>query len=182
MGNSVNLSAISYFAVGLKLTPEAFFIFFCLILLSAWTAASLGLFVSAISGHNMNRGITVMTIVTLLVYLNGGYYIMHYPAWFQWVNYLSYVKFSMDAMLINEFTGTVWQVESVCGLLSKLNQMNVTEVSGEVILKNYPLLINHVGLNAIVIFGYGVLFRLLGLVGLQYYMRVPQKKKEKFML
>jgi hypothetical protein len=172
------LVTISYFAVGLNLTPEAFFIFFCLILLSAWTGASMGLFVSAISGHNMNRGITVMTIVTLLVYLNGGYYITHYPDWIEWMKYLSYIKFSMDAMLINEFSGTIWQVESVCGLLGNLNEVNVTEVSGEVILENYPLLFNNVGVNAVVIFGYGVLFRLLGFVGLQYYMRVPQKKKK----
>jgi ABC-type multidrug transport system ATPase subunit len=175
----VLLVVISYFAVGLHLTPEAFFIFLFIILLSAWTAASMGLFISAVTGHNMNRGIVVMTIATIMIYINGGYYITHYPYWVQWINYLSYIKFSMDALLINEFHGTIWKVESVYGLPGNLNQINATEVSGDLILQNYPLLFDNIGLNVLVIFGYGVLFRILGLVGLQYYMRLPQKKQKK---
>jgi ABC-type multidrug transport system permease subunit len=175
------LIVLTYFTVGLKLTPGAFFIFLALNLISAWTAASMGLLISAFAGNNLNRGITIMTIATLLLFLNGGFFVSHYPSWIVWINYLSFIKFIIDAHVINEFSGTIWKVESVCGLPGKLSSINTTDVSGEIILQNYPLFINDIGLNVLVVFGFGVLFRMLALFSLQYTMSVPnsQKKKKK---
>jgi ABC-type multidrug transport system ATPase subunit/ABC-type multidrug transport system permease subunit len=173
------LIIIIYFTVGLKLTPAAFFIFLGISLLSAWTSSSLGLAISAVSGPDLARGLTTMTIVTMVIFLSGGFFVTHYPTWIQWLTYLTYLKFVIDAYVINEFTGTTWAVKSTCGLPGNLSSLNATEISGDTILENYNLYIDSIGLNVLVILGYGLLFRIIALIALQISMQIPKTKKKK---
>jgi len=169
---------LTYFSTGLNLTPGAFFTFVGVSFLSAWTSSSLGLWISAISGPNFSRGITLLTITTLLIFLNAGFFVSYYPTWIRWTIYLSYMKNILDSYIINDLSGTMWKVESACGLAESLTNVNSTVVSGDAILATYPIILDSVGLNVLVILGWGVLFRLLGLLALQITIKVPKPKKK----
>jgi len=172
---------ITYFTVGMNLTPAAFFIFFGIALMSVWTSASLGLLVSAICGPDLNKAMTTMTLTAMVQFLTGGFFVQHFPYWITWLYYLSYIKYSIDAYLINELTGTIWTVSTnTTTSLTGISGLNVTgsTVSGDAILADYPIFIHDIGYNVLVILGYGILFRSLALGALQLTMEIPKQKNK----
>jgi len=170
---------ITYFTVGLHLTPAAFFIFFGIALMSVWTSASLGLLISAICGPDLNKAMTTMTLALMLQILTGGFFVQHYAYWIKWLYYLSYIKYAMDAYLLNELSGTTWEVvANTTSTLSGAAGLNIngTTVSGDEILAAYPIFIHDIGYNVLVMLGIGILYRSLALVALQWTMDIPKPK------
>lgn len=65
-------------------------------LLSVMTGEAIGLLVGA-SIYDMERAMTVMTVVSLALLLLGGFFVDNVPTWLDWGIFLSPFKYSFDA-------------------------------------------------------------------------------------
>jgi len=166
---------ITYFTAALFLNPANFFIFIGVTLISVFTSSSLGILISAAWGPDFGNAQINLTVVAMMLFLSGGFFVQHVPYWMEWAYYISYIKYSTDALLLNEFTGSVWTNNP-----STSSEFNTTLVTGEQILeKLLPVVIESVGLNVLILFGWGVAFRLTALLFLQWTMKVPKPHKKK---
>lgn len=67
-------------------------------LLSVVAGEAIGLFVGA-AIYDMEKAITVMTVVTLALMLLGGFFVQNVPHWIEWGKYLSPFKYAFDSSL-----------------------------------------------------------------------------------
>ena len=76
-----------------------FSIFICttlIALLSVMAGEAIGLLIGA-SIYDMEKAMTIMTVVSLALMLLGGFFIAHVPVWLRWGKYISPFKYSFDA-------------------------------------------------------------------------------------
>ncbi len=97
-------TVIVYFKIGLTITASQFFTFYLILLLIVNCAASFGYFMSSI--FNKEEMATALAPVIMMpIILFGGQFsnsatIM---AWIRWFQYLSPIRYAMEAMVRNEF-------------------------------------------------------------------------------
>ncbi|XP_067834845.1 uncharacterized protein, partial [Heptranchias perlo] len=92
---------IAYWMAGLN-GVGAYFVDVGLIMLTAVTAQSIGLFSSALF-LRINQSIIFATIFMLISLLLGGFYIQNLPRWLTWAQYLSFISYPFHVMLRMEF-------------------------------------------------------------------------------
>ena len=96
---------IFYFAIGLENSFEQFFMAYLVQVTTAWTAASLGYFISSL----FENFTTVTGLAPVLVHpliLFGGLMVNNekLPKWLSWFQYISPIKYGAEALLYNEFS------------------------------------------------------------------------------
>ncbi|XP_073679146.1 broad substrate specificity ATP-binding cassette transporter ABCG2-like [Garra rufa] len=99
-------SCVAYWMIGLKATPEAFFIFLFSIILVSYTATSMTLAISADQTVVAIANI-FMTISFVFMMIFSGL-LVNLPSvadWLSWLKYLSIPRYGLAALEINEFTG-----------------------------------------------------------------------------
>jgi len=112
MLSPVVLCCISYFTVGLDPDPEKFFIFLLMICYLALTGVALGLAVGA-AVPNVDAAQATGPPIIIIMVLFGGYYInlATIPAVANWLPYVSIIKWTFQALTINELEGAKFRCD-----------------------------------------------------------------------
>eukprot|EP01032_Pedospumella_encystans_P007850 gene7850-9359_t len=106
-------TTIIYWAVGLQPYADNYFIFLATILLTTFTAMSIGFLVSAASPSRLVANAVGPPILIILL-LFGGFYINSdsLPVGSEWVRYLSLMYWGFQALVVNEFRGESFECDS----------------------------------------------------------------------
>lgn len=86
---------------------DAFFlVHLSIMILTYYTSSALGLIFGAIF-TNIKLALVIMTLFVLMMILSSGFYIpiSQLPVWIRWVNWISYFKWSYDALIFTEYIG-----------------------------------------------------------------------------
>merc|ERR1712199_109476 len=94
----VIVTSIIYVMTGLKPTVGAFLLTMMVVLITCFTAGSLGLLIGA-AFLNLKRAQSVATILMLTIMLTGGFFVRDIPVWLSWISYLSYIQYAWDALI-----------------------------------------------------------------------------------
>lgn len=134
---------INYWMVNLTPAAMNFFVFWLILVLSTFTAQSIGMFISVVI---TSRAFVMSFTNTFMIasLLAGGYYNTNIAAWFQWIRYLSFLTYSLNAMAKVEFA---WGDPFTCYLdqtqfpddCKPFGNGNGTEIEGKVFLKDWDL-------------------------------------------
>jgi len=106
MAIPVMVVTIIYLMVGLKPTVGAFLLTMIVVLITCFTAASLGLLVGA-AFLNLKRAQSAAVIIMLTLMLTGGFFVQNIPAWLSWLSYLSYMTYAWDALKNIQLDGRI---------------------------------------------------------------------------
>lgn len=87
---------ISFWMAGISPRFDLFLLTTLISLLSVIAGESIGLMIGA-SIYDMEKAMTVMTVLSLGLMLLGGFFIENVPSWLEWGKYLSPFKYSFDA-------------------------------------------------------------------------------------
>eukprot|EP00347_Sterkiella_histriomuscorum_P009468 403341097 len=95
---------VCYFGVGLTVTAEQFFYAYLINFMLVLCASSFGYFLSSIFNQEETAvGIAPVIIMPLMLF--GGFFSNsgNYPVWISWFQYISPIKYSLEAFVWNEF-------------------------------------------------------------------------------
>lgn len=97
-------SIIVYFGVGLALSAHQFFLFYFIILMLGFAASGIGYFLSSIFQHE-ETAMMVTPVIVMPMILFGGFFANSgtYPGWVTWIQYLSPIRYCLEAFVQNEF-------------------------------------------------------------------------------
>ena len=145
---------IPYWMAGLRGEPERFIAAIIILFVGSFSGSSFGLMMTGIF-KDVRHAITAATVTLLSMLFLGGFYVdlERIPIWIRWAQYLSFVKFGFDSLLINEFEGRTFTQDPDFD-----SQWTGTPITGEEILQGFSLL-EDVYINVLILFGYGLLFR-----------------------
>jgi ABC-type multidrug transport system permease subunit len=103
-------ATVTYWAVGLRRTPEAYFTFLCAFALCILVAQSLGLALSC-AIPNVQVSLIVAPMVILMLMILGGFYVRFssIPRFIRWLSWCSQARYAFTAMVVNEFSGREFQ-------------------------------------------------------------------------
>eukprot|EP00953_Heterococcus_sp_UTEX-ZZ885_P028758 15330-Heterococcus_DN1.PRE.2 len=101
-------SCIVYYLIGLQRTPEKFLIFWAIMTLTSLAATSLALMISAFC-RTTDLSVTVLPMALEVSRLFGGFFLSpkNLPAYFAWLDAVSYVKYAYIGAALNENAGLV---------------------------------------------------------------------------
>merc|ERR1712087_176485 len=124
----VVVSPIIYIMVGLKATVGAYLLTMVVVLLTCFTAGSLGLLIGAWF-LNLKRAQSAATVIMLTIMLTGGFLVKDIPIWLSWISYLSYINYAWDALINIHLKGRVPECnagnEDCEGLLAQVKYKNI---------------------------------------------------------
>ncbi|CDW88685.1 abc transporter family protein [Stylonychia lemnae] len=97
-------SLIVYFGVGLTVTVKQFWYHYLVLVLLSLSSSSFGLFISSLF-ESEETAVTVAPVILMPFILFSGYFsnASSYPKWIGWIQYISPVRYSLEAFVINEF-------------------------------------------------------------------------------
>ncbi|CDW82848.1 abc transporter family protein [Stylonychia lemnae] len=95
---------ILYFGVGLSRTKEQFGYFYLILTQLSFCASSLGIFSSSLF-NNSEMAVTAAPVLVLPLVLFSGFFSNSgsYPTWIGWIQYLSPIRYTLEAFIYNEF-------------------------------------------------------------------------------
>eukprot|EP00116_Pleurobrachia_bachei_P008907 sb/3469169/ len=95
---------LSYFLTGLETSAESFFTAYVICMSTAWVASNLGLFAGSMTGSVPTANALNAPLI-MPFFLFGGLYQNDNstPYWFYPVKYLSWIRYSWNALMVNEF-------------------------------------------------------------------------------
>ncbi|XP_053272598.1 LOW QUALITY PROTEIN: broad substrate specificity ATP-binding cassette transporter ABCG2-like [Pleuronectes platessa] len=103
---AIVFSCVAYFLIGLKPTPEAFFLFMFTVMLVAYTATSMALAISADQTVVAIANIFMtITFVFMMIFAGLLVNIPSIAGWLAWLRYFSIPRYGLSALQANEFTG-----------------------------------------------------------------------------
>ena len=91
-----------YFMIGLRGTAAAYFSFVVTVILLTLAAQSVGLFISA-AAPSFELAMLLGPLVILPTALLSGFLTTEIPVWLEWLEKMSFIKWSFENLLINEF-------------------------------------------------------------------------------
>ena len=100
------VTTIIYLMVGLKPDVGAFLLTMVVVLITCFTAASLGLLIGA-ACLNLKRAQSVATVVMLTLMLTGGFFVQNIPVWLSWIAYLSYIAYAWEGLIHIQLQGRI---------------------------------------------------------------------------
>ncbi|XP_078060953.1 broad substrate specificity ATP-binding cassette transporter ABCG2 isoform X1 [Mustelus asterias] len=103
---AIVLTITTYFLIGLKLQPAAFFIAMLTLIQVSVTAASLGLAVATGQDIVAVANLTITVVFVLMIIFSG--LLVNLPSvvnWLSWLKYLSIPRYGLSALQVNEFAG-----------------------------------------------------------------------------
>lgn len=97
-------SVILYWMVGFRAAAGAFFFFILVIFLVSFTAESLALAVSIMTG-DAQAAAALIPVFIIMSLLFGGFFISssELDDWLGWIKYLSFIFYGFNALLLNEY-------------------------------------------------------------------------------
>jgi len=150
-------TTILYWMAGLRADAATFFIAVLVCILITNVAVSLGYLVSTLTG-DINMALTVTPVLVIPFMLFGGFFLnaASVPVYFIWLQYLSYFKYSYEAMVINEWRG----VEQIAECSNQNSTIGCLHSGHEVLnLLNFDE--NMLIWNIVILFGIFVAIRVI---------------------
>lgn len=97
---------VTYFGVGLTLKAGHFFMAYLINLLLVICASSFGYFLSSIFEQE-ETAVALAPVIMMPMMLFGGFFSnsAQYPVWIGWLQYVSPIKYALEALVWNEFDG-----------------------------------------------------------------------------
>lgn len=150
-------SIILYWMVGLRASAGAFFFFILILFLVSFTAESLALAVSIMTG-DAQAAAALIPVFIIMSLLFGGFFIGadQLDDWLGWLQYLSFIYYGFNSLMINQF-----------GYLSE-GSLREFALDGHDDLDKW--------VNVLILVGIMVVLRFLGYIFLQY-LRGPKYLK-----
>nr|XP_039268786.1 broad substrate specificity ATP-binding cassette transporter ABCG2-like [Styela clava] len=102
------LSAISYWMVGFKAEPGAFFTFLLTVILTSYGAVATGIFYSASLTPNIGSIMLMLTFVFSILFSGAMINVGSVMPWLSWLQYLSLARYSLVALAVNEMRGQIF--------------------------------------------------------------------------
>merc|ERR1712072_1135968 len=99
-------TTIIYCFAGLKPDVGAFLLTQVVVIITCFTAASLGLLIGAVF-MNGKRAQSLSVVVMLSLMLTGGFFVQNIPVWISWLSYLSYITYAFEALRIIQLDGRI---------------------------------------------------------------------------
>jgi len=99
-------TTIIYCFAGLKPDVGAFLLTQVVVIITCFTAASLGLLIGA-AFLDLKRAQSASTIIMLTLMLTGGFFVQNIPVWLSWLSYLSFMSYAWDALMNIQLNGRV---------------------------------------------------------------------------
>jgi len=162
---TIGFITIAYWMANLRPTFEHYII--CLAIVISLNIASSGFGLCVSAGVTDHRdAMTVATVVLLAMLLDAGFYvaIVRMPVWIRWVHYLSFIKYGYDAVIINEFDGNTYA--QIANFSSPYQGYD--PIPGHLIVKNVDVIVESIGWNVLILFGWAVGFRVAAYLLLKY--------------
>ena len=105
---------IVYFGIGLTITASQFFYFYLINVLVAMSASSLGYFISGLF-QRAEDAVGFVPMLLLPLGIVGGFVSSpkNQPDWISWFQYVSPIRYGMEALIINEFGSRDYGPEDV---------------------------------------------------------------------
>jgi ABC-type multidrug transport system ATPase subunit/ABC-type multidrug transport system permease subunit len=155
---------ISYWMAALNPDPGRFFTFWLIIVLTSWLGQAIGLTISAIV-PNMDVAMAVTPLFQVWLMLFSGFYAYSdsIPIWLRWMNYLSFLRYAFQALVLNEFSGTTFRCET-----SELVMGICPTTRGEQVINRLSMQDANVWVNTGMIFAMWLIFRIWGYLALRY--------------
>lgn len=102
--DGILMISISYFLIGFEKNVNAFFTTVVTCMLVEWSAASVGLMISAVS-PTYAVAVSVSGPLLTVFSLTGGLYtnVGKMPHWISWIQYLSWFRFGYESLVVNQF-------------------------------------------------------------------------------
>lgn len=99
------ISTIVYWMVGLRADPARFFTFCAIVVITSFTAQSLGLCIAAVA-PNIQIAQIIAPLIIIVFMLFGGFFLNQGDVrpYFIWLKWISYINYSYRALTQNEFT------------------------------------------------------------------------------
>lgn len=152
-----------YFLIGYQLVAGKFFIFALFMLLCSLAATSLALMVSAIC-KTTDMSVTVLPLALEISRLFGGFFLApsRLPAYFSWLDALSYVKYSFVGTALNELSG----LQLTCTDADRASLSCIEQ--GDILIKERGFDYISIGGCIGVLLGYIFFCRLIAFLGVRF--------------
>eukprot|EP01127_Copromyxa_protea_P019219 TRINITY_DN6182_c0_g1_i1.p1 TRINITY_DN6182_c0_g1~~TRINITY_DN6182_c0_g1_i1.p1 ORF type:complete len:624 (-),score=96.66 TRINITY_DN6182_c0_g1_i1:165-2036(-) len=164
----VIFSIIVYFLIGFQHDALKFFVFMFFMILCNFAAVALATTIAAF-GRTTDMAVTVLPLVLEVCRLFGGFFLppAQLPAYFSWLDALSYVKYAYVGVSLNELQGLTYECSE-----KELVNVNGTATcpitDGEQTIETLGMNFLTIGGCIGVLIGYIIGFRILAFVGIRY--------------
>jgi len=150
--------SVAYWLCGFQSAFENFGTCVCILVIFALVAGSLYLLIGTLS-PNMVIATIISPIITVLFLMFGGFYINidNIPIYYKWIYYISFFRYSYEALLANEFRG----LQFACNNSSCIP-------TGEVELQRLGMADVNIWENVAILAGMAVAYRLLAYFCLRF--------------
>jgi len=107
-------SCITYWLIGYNPQADHFIIYIVVVVLISNCGVALGIFIASVI-PDLQVALLVAPLVLLPVMLFGGLFVNNsgIPAYFDWIKYISPVKYGFEALAKNEFYGLTFYCDGV---------------------------------------------------------------------
>uniref|UniRef100_A0A1I7YP24 ABC transporter domain-containing protein n=1 Tax=Steinernema glaseri TaxID=37863 RepID=A0A1I7YP24_9BILA len=160
----------SYFMIGLNANALVFLRTILICMLVEWSAASVGIMISAIA-PSYSIAVSVSGPLLTIFSLTGGLYtnVNEMPPYVSWVQYLSWFRFGYESLIVNQFENYP-NISCAVRMNPPVGQ-NITfapkcEGSGEEVISNLEFNSINLTFNMVIMFLYVIAANLIGYVGL----------------
>lgn len=167
---TIIFSVVYYWLIGFRAEPGAFFIFVLTLTLATFCGTGLVFLISILTGI-ISVATVFITAINILMFVFAGVIVNSesIPDWLEWVKYLSIIRYSVNALSINEFKGLEFcsrNATHITGMCMTGEQY--LEAFAGLSTGHWDLWLNHVALTCIMI-----LLFILSYIAL---LRVPKYK------
>lgn len=107
-------SVIVYFGIGTTITASQFFLFYCTLVLIVQASASFGYFLSSLF-HKAETAQQLSGVIMMPIMLFGGQFanVKNIQAWISWFQYVSPIRYGLEALATNEFDSRVYNTTGI---------------------------------------------------------------------
>jgi hypothetical protein len=129
-------ATVTYWAVGLRRTAEAYLVFLMAFALCILVAQSLGLALSC-AIPDVQVSMIVAPMVILMLMILGGFYVnfSSMPAFIRWLSWGSQARYGFTAMVVNEFKGR----EFACAPGNRVRYSEECPLTGEAVIRSLEM-------------------------------------------
>ncbi|CAI2175213.1 15776_t:CDS:10 [Funneliformis geosporum] len=171
LAHPVVFTIIVYWVSGLLPDFGIFVAYLFVILLSTLTAQSFGYFFGA-TLLNVQKSMIISTVFMLSTMLLGGFYVKNLPVALDWLKYLSFSKYAYGLLMQIQFNSPKAKFEcalssSIQTSLCKSENLQTDYIPGRLILESEKLNDLPWFVNLILLFGFGLVMRVLAYYSLQ---------------
>eukprot|EP00741_Cyanophora_paradoxa_P002580 tig00000605_g2503.t1 len=99
-------ATVTYWMIGLQASTERYFVYSCVVVLMTLSGQALGIFIAAVSPQ-LELGLMAAPMLIMPLMIFSGFMVSNagIPVYFDWIKYISPMKYGYEALLKNEYTG-----------------------------------------------------------------------------